>query len=74
MRVEGQRCHMFEVYLDAQRPYGLKSMPFCRSDFGFHLMSSPCAKGATASGGVTFMHAVSFLMPSTCFIACLLFA
>ena len=37
-------------------------------------MSSPCAKGATASGGVTFMRAASFLMPSTCFIACLLFA
>ena len=37
-------------------------------------MSSPCTKDATASGGVTFMRAVSFLMPSSCFIACLLFA
>ena len=52
-------------------PYGLKSMPL---SFGFHRMSSPCAKDATASGGVTFMRAASFLMPSTCFIACLLFA
>ena len=37
-------------------------------------MSSPCARGATASGGVTFMRAASSLIPSTCFIACLLFA
>ena len=44
------------------------------SSFGFHRMSSSCARGATASGGVTFMRAASFLMPSTCFIACLLFA
>ena len=52
-------------------PYGLKSMPL---SFGFHRMSSPCAKNATANGGVTFMRAASFLMPSTCFIACLFFA
>ena len=30
--------------------------------------------GATTSGGVTFMRAFSSLLPSTCFIACLLFA
>ena len=30
--------------------------------------------GATASGGVTFMRVFSFLIPSTWFIACLLFA
>ena len=35
--------------------------------FGFHRMSSPCARGATASGGVTFMRAASSLIPSTCF-------
>ena len=39
----------------------------------FHRMSSPCARGATASGGVTFMRAASFLIPNTCFIAFLLF-
>ena len=27
------------------------------SSFGFHRVSSSCAMGATASGGVTFMHA-----------------
>ena len=30
--------------------------------------------GATASGGVTFMRVLSSLIPSTCSIACLLFA
>ena len=30
--------------------------------------------GATASGGFTFMRVFSSLIPSTCFIACLLFA
>ena len=30
--------------------------------------------GATASGGVSFMRVFSSLIPSTCFIACLLFA
>ena len=30
--------------------------------------------GATASGSVTFMRVFSSLIPSTCFIACLLFA
>ena len=43
------------------------------SSFGFHRMSSPCARGATASGGVTLKRAASSLIPSTCFIACLLF-
>ena len=42
--------------------------------FGFHRMSSSCVMGTTASGGVTFMRAFSSLIPSTCFIACLLFA
>ena len=28
-----------------------------------------CARGATASGGVTFMRAFSSLIPNTCFIA-----
>ena len=28
-----------------------------RVQFGFHCMSSSCARGATASGGVTFMRA-----------------
>ena len=35
-------------------------------------VSSPCIWGATARGGVTFMRSL-FLMPSTCFITCLLF-
>ena len=39
----------------------------------FHRMSSS-SRGATASGGVTFMRVFSSLIPSTCFIACLLFA
>ena len=38
------------------------------SSFGW---APACARGATASGGVVFMHAVSSLIPSTCFIACL---
>ena len=42
--------------------------------FGFHRMSSSCVMGATASGGVTFMRVFSSLIPSTCFIAYLLFA
>ena len=42
--------------------------------FGLHRMSSPCASGATASDVVTFMRAASSLIPSTYFIACLLFA
>ena len=37
-------------------------------------MSSSCVTGAIASGGVTVMRAFSSLIPSTCFIACLLFA
>ena len=36
------------------------------SSFGFHRMSSSCARGAAASGGVTFMRAASLFMPSTC--------
>ena len=31
------------------------------SSFGFHRMSSSCARGATASGGVTFMRAASYM-------------
>ena len=38
------------------------------SSFGFHRMSPPCARGATASGGVTFKRAASFLIPSTCYL------
>ena len=44
------------------------------SSLGFHRMSPSCTRGATASDGVTFIRAFSSLIPSTCFIACLLFA
>ena len=39
----------------------LETMP---SSFGFHRMPSSCARGATASGGVTFMRAFSSLIPT----------
>ena len=33
--------------------------------FGYHRMSSSCARNATASGGVTFMRVFSFLIPAS---------
>ena len=58
------------------RRHSFTGIPLLRkiNGVGFHRMSSSCAMGATASGGVTFMRAFSSLIPSACFIVCLLFA